>query len=52
MTTPKTDYDLKKAIMNIEQTVNTIDLPKEVDMLLPNTDIEFDYRIRISESDD
>ena len=24
MTTPKTDYDLKKAITNIEQTVNNI----------------------------
>ena len=28
MTTPKTDYDLKKAITNIEQTVNTFDLTK------------------------
>ena len=51
MTTPKTDYDLKKAITNIEQTVNTFDLPKEEDLSLLNTDIEFDYRIQISESD-
>ena len=51
MTTPNTDYDLKKAITNIEQTVNTFDLPKEEDLSLLNTDIEFDDRIQISESD-
>ena len=49
MTTPKTDYDLKKAITNIEQTVNTFDLPKEEDLSLLNTDIEFDDRIQIFE---
>ena len=37
MTTPKTDYDLKKAVTNIEQTVNTLDLPKEEDLSLLNT---------------
>ena len=36
MTTPKTDYDLKKAVTNIEQTVNTLDLPKEEDLSLLN----------------
>ena len=41
--------DLKKAIANIEQTVNTFDLPKEEDLSLLNTDIEFDDRIQISE---
>ena len=51
MTTPKTDYDLKKAITNIEQTVNTFDLPKQEDLPLLNTGIEFDGRIQISESD-
>ena len=52
MRTPKTDYDLKKALTNIETTVNTFDLPKEEDLSLLNTDIEFDGRIQISESDD
>ena len=51
MTTPKTDYDLKKAITNIEQTVSTFDLPKEKDLSLLNTDIQFDGRIQFSESD-
>ena len=52
MTTPKTDYDLKKAITNIEQVVNTFDLLKEEDLSLLNTDVELDDRIQISESDD
>ena len=51
MTTLKTDYDLKKAIKNIDQTVNTFDLPKEEDLPLLNPDIEFDDRIQIYESD-
>ena len=38
-------------ITNIEQTVNTFDLPKEEDLSLSNTDTEFDDRIQISESD-
>ena len=38
-------------VTNIEQTVNTFDLPKEEDLSLLNTDIEFDDRIQISESD-
>ena len=42
---------MKKAITNIEQTVNTFDLPKEEDLSLSNTDTEFDDRIQISESD-
>ena len=37
MTTSKTDHDLKKAVTNIEQTVNTLDLPKEEDLSLLNT---------------
>ena len=47
MTTPKTDYDFKKAITNIEQTVNTFDLPKEENLSLLNIDTEFDDRIQI-----
>ena len=42
---------MKKAITNIEQTVNTFDLPKEEDLSLSNADTEFDSRIQISESD-
>ena len=42
---------MKKAITNIEQTVNTFDLPKEEDLSLSNTDTEFDGRIQIFESD-
>ena len=43
MTTPKTDHDMKKAITNIEQTVNTFDLTKEEDLSQLNTDIEFRF---------
>ena len=55
------DNKKKKTVTNIEQTVNTFDLPKkedlllfntkEEDLLLLNTNIKFDDRIQISVSD-
>ena len=51
ITKPKIDYDLKKVITNIEQTVNTFNLPEQEDLSLLNTDTKFDDTIQISLSD-
>ena len=42
---------MKKVITNIEQTVNTFNLPEQEDLSLLNTDTKFDDTIQISLSD-